>query len=162
MTGATEQSLDASAATLEELAAFPLLEALYGRRSRRFALGGAMAHRPAGDRRRFRNQPVRAQRPRRHRSCPAGARRRGYAASHPNVGRALHYLADAQTPSGGFPLMGGGPANAESTAYALQGLVATAAVAATAHGERDPIFARCRLRMAAFASRRVAAPTRCG
>jgi prenyltransferase beta subunit len=86
----------------------------------------------------------------------------GYAASHPNVGRALHYLADAQTPSGGFPLMGGGPANAESTAYALQGLVATAAVAATAHGERDPIFARCRLRMAAFASRRVAAPTRCG
>jgi energy-coupling factor transport system substrate-specific component len=48
----------------------------------------------------------------------------GYAGDHPSVTEALRYLEGAQTPSGGFPLMAGGAPNAQSTAYALQGLVA--------------------------------------
>ncbi len=41
-----EQPTTDETAALEELAAFPLLEALYGRRSRRFALGGEIPDGP--------------------------------------------------------------------------------------------------------------------
>jgi energy-coupling factor transport system substrate-specific component len=49
----------------------------------------------------------------------AGGRR-----GSPAVGRAVAYLVRAQSPDGGFPLNAGGPSNAQSTSYAVQGLVA--------------------------------------
>jgi energy-coupling factor transport system substrate-specific component len=42
----------------------------------------------------------------------------------PTVTRAAAFLAGEQAESGGFPLQPGGPANAQSTAWALQGLIA--------------------------------------
>ncbi len=43
MSLSAEQRDTAETAALRELASFPLLEALYGRRSRRFALGDEIA-----------------------------------------------------------------------------------------------------------------------
>jgi energy-coupling factor transport system substrate-specific component len=49
----------------------------------------------------------------------AGGRRRGDA-----VRRAARFIVRAQNADGGFPLVGGAPSNAQSTAWAVQGLVA--------------------------------------
>jgi energy-coupling factor transport system substrate-specific component len=49
----------------------------------------------------------------------AGGRRGGAA-----VRRAAAYLVRQQNPDGGFPLNAGGPSNAQSTSYAVQGLLA--------------------------------------
>jgi energy-coupling factor transport system substrate-specific component len=50
----------------------------------------------------------------------AAAGRRGT----PTVRRAAQFIARRQNPDGGFPLQPGGPSNAQSTAWAIQGLVA--------------------------------------
>ena len=42
----------------------------------------------------------------------------------PTVSRAVRFLARGQNPDGGYPLQPGGPSNAQSTAWAVQGLVA--------------------------------------
>jgi hypothetical protein len=42
----------------------------------------------------------------------------------PAVRRAARFLARGQNPDGGYPLQPGGPSNAQSTAWAVQGLVA--------------------------------------
>ena len=56
--------------------------------------------------------------PRCRRSSPPAAART------PTVRRAARFLARRQNPDGGFPLQPGGPSNAQSTAWAVQGLVA--------------------------------------
>ena len=56
--------------------------------------------------------------PRCRRSSPPGRKRT------PTVRRAARFLARRQNPDGGYPLQPGGPSNAQSTAWAVQALVA--------------------------------------
>ena len=58
MSLSSEQRTTAETEALRELAAFPLLEALYGRRSRRFGLGGAIPDGPLAYRSRHEPLPL--------------------------------------------------------------------------------------------------------
>jgi prenyltransferase beta subunit len=55
--------------------------------------------------------------------------------------RAIRYLVRAQNPDGGFPQQAGGSSNAQSTAFAIQGLVAAGRDPAQVHrqGSRSPV-----------------------
>jgi prenyltransferase beta subunit len=57
------------------------------------------------------------------------------------VARAAAYLARRQNPDGGMPLQAGGPSNAQSTAWAIQGLVAAGRNPARTRrrGSRSPL-----------------------
>ena len=70
-----------------------------------------------------------AERDRRHRRRRPGARRRRPPPGHRRCVAPLRFLVARQNPDGGFPLQPGGPSNAQSTAWAVQALVA---------GGRDP------------------------
>jgi energy-coupling factor transport system substrate-specific component len=65
----------------------------------------------------------------------AGAPRKGA------VARAAAFIAREQNPDGGFPLAPGGPSNAQSTAWAIQGLVAAgrSPAATRRHGSGSPL-----------------------
>jgi energy-coupling factor transport system substrate-specific component len=66
----------------------------------------------------------------------AGGRRRAAVTK-----RAAGWLAGKQNPDGGFPLQPGGASNAQSTAWAIQGLLAAGRDPAKVHrdGSRDPL-----------------------
>jgi energy-coupling factor transport system substrate-specific component len=59
----------------------------------------------------------------------------------PTVRRAARFLARRQNPDGGYPLQPGGPSNAQSTAWAIQGLVAAGRDPGRLHrgGARSPV-----------------------
>ena len=82
----------------------------------------AVAGAPPELRRRLQRRRARGERDRRHRlrRPGAGARRPARLGAPPR----RDVLARAQASNGGFPLSRGGAANAQSTAYAVQGLVA--------------------------------------
>ena len=64
----------------------------------------------------------------------------------PTVRRAARFLARRQNPDGGYPLQPGGPSNAQSTAWAVQALVAAGrnprSPAATGRSPRSPTCVR--------------------
>ena len=93
--------------------------------------GAALGRAPADRRRRLQ---LRAARRRRARSTTPPAPSRRSPPARPRAGsaggaRALRFLVARQNPDGGFPLQPGGASNAQSTAWAVQALVA---------GGRDP------------------------
>jgi energy-coupling factor transport system substrate-specific component len=61
--------------------------------------------------------------------------------THAVLGRAVSYIAHAQNPDGGFPQQPGGESNAQSTAWAIQGLVAAGSDVETLRrrGSRSPL-----------------------
>jgi energy-coupling factor transport system substrate-specific component len=61
--------------------------------------------------------------------------------SSASAGRAVHYVLSAQNPDGGFPQEGGGASNAQSTSWAVQGLVAAGRnpEAVRREGSRSPV-----------------------
>ena len=102
---------------------------------------------------------------RRHRRGAAGARRGGRRGSRA-VRRAVRWLARRQNADGGFSLQGG-PSNAQSTAWAVQGLVAAGRgpgerAARRARGRRSPTCARWSGRTARSATRARAPRRPCG
>ena len=81
-------------------------------------------------------------------------------------GAAISYLRHAQNPDGGFGQSKGASSNAQSTAWAVQGLVAVGrrpeALAAQRPQRRSPTSRRSRPRTAACATRAPACRPRCG
>ena len=139
----------APSAHLVNLTAFAILAlraAGYGRAHARRRRGGALARRAsrtptaasasrrAAGRATSTTPPPRCRRSRRRRRAPRG----------PPSPAASRYLRRAQNPDGGFPQQPGGPSNAQSTAWAIQGLAAAG---------RDPRRASTRGRQPLAASR---------
>ena len=112
-----------------------------GRRLRAGELGGIaqrrrLARRQQDARRRLRLRPARRQQRRRRHG--RGRCRRSSMRAHGQraaVARAVAYLARAQNPDGGFPQEPGGESNAQSTAWAVQGLVAAGATPGRSRAE---------------------------
>ena len=111
-----------------------------GRRDRagNSALRGLAARAPE-PRRRLGVRAGAGQRRRQHRRRAAGARRPGTQGR--DAAAASRYLRGVQRPDGGFALSGGS-VNAQSTAWAVQGLVAAAAISPVSVRERRPLAAR--------------------
>ncbi len=59
----------------------------------------------------------------------------------PGIARAVSYIVHAQNPDGGFPQEGGGESNAQSTSWAIQGLIAAGrdVEAVRDEGSRSPL-----------------------
>ena len=98
--------------------------------------------RPGQRRRRLQlRRPRRPVGDRRHRRRAPGARRRRPAPQRPAVQRAARFLVRNQASDGGFALIPGGASNAQSTAWAVQGLLAAGRDPAKVrrNGSRDPL-----------------------
>ena len=104
------------------------------REGRQRALGGVAARRPE-PRRRLGPRAEDRQRRRQHRRGAAGARRGGGGRA---LVRGVGYLRASQHKGGGFALAFGGPVNAQSTAWAVQGLLAAGADPGLAAQGRHP------------------------
>ena len=88
------------------------------------ALGGALDRAPAEPRRRLRLRPRRRLERRGRHGFRAPGARRGRAQGLEGRARRVSYLRHAQNPDGGFGQSKGASSNAQSTAWAVQGLVA--------------------------------------